>query len=146
MVVVPKRHSGTPRRRNQVSSNSAKRKSVVNPRGAPPPSGPYSRAVRFGNLVFVSGVSARAPDGTPFRGTVGEETANVLEIIGRILEAAGSSMEKVLKVTVILNNPKDWSKMNAVYTTYFRREPPARTTFQSNLGDAKVEMDAVAYV
>lgn len=122
------------------------RKLTINPPGAPPPSGPYSRAVRFGDLIFVSGMSARSSDGIPFRGNVEEETENVLQNIGRILESAGSGLDKVVKMTVILNDSKDWARMNSVYKKHFTKDPPARTTFQSDLGDAKVEMDAVAHV
>lgn len=114
--------------------------------GVPPPSGPYSRAVRFENTVYVSGLSPRNPDGSPFRGTIEEETEKVLNNIRLILEAAGSGLDKVLKVTVVLDDSKDWSKMNGVYARFFTKDPPARTTFQSKLDGAKVEMDAIAYV
>jgi len=110
-----------------------------------PASGPYSRAVRFGDLVFVSGISPRNADGTKFRGTVEEEVRNVLDNVERILEDAGSSMDRVLKVTVVLRDEKDWERMNSVYAEYFGKDPPARTTFQSDVG-ASVEMDAIAHV
>jgi 2-iminobutanoate/2-iminopropanoate deaminase len=122
------------------------KKEIINPRGAPPPSGPYSRAVRFGDIIYVSGISPRNADGTPFRGTVEEEVANVLDNIRRTVEAAGSAIDKILKVTVILNDSDDWPKMNRVYKRYFPRDPPARTTFQSKMEIAKVEMDAIAHV
>ena len=122
------------------------KKIVINPKGAPPPSGPYSRAVRFENVIYVSGISPRNADGTPFSGTIEQEVANVLDNIKRTLEAAGSGLDKVLKVTVILNDSDDWPKMNSVYKTYFPIEPPARTTIQSRLGGARVEMDAIAHV
>jgi 2-iminobutanoate/2-iminopropanoate deaminase len=112
----------------------------------PPPRGPYSRAVRFENTIYVSGLSPRNADGSPFRGTIEEEVANVLDNIKRILESAGSGMEKVLKMTIILEDPGDWVNMNSVYQRYFAKDPPARTTFQSKLGAAKVEMDAIAFV
>ena len=62
-----------------------------------------------------------------------------------MLDECGSSLAKVLKMTVILSDSNDWSKMNNIYKNYFPSEPPARTTFQSDLG-AKVEMDAIAHV
>ena len=129
-----------------MDSEQPMRKQVINPKGAPPPSGPYSRAIKFGNMIFLSGISSRNPDGTSFHGSVEEETEKVLDSIRRILEGSGSAMAKVLKVTVILKDSEDWSKMNSVYSKYFASEPPARTTFQSDLGNAKVEMDAIAYV
>ncbi|MGA2664181.1 MAG: RidA family protein [Nitrososphaerales archaeon] len=122
-----------------------RRKEIVKLKRGIPAGGPYSRAVRFGDLVFVSGISPRNPDGTKFRGTVEEEVRNVLENIQRILEDAGSSMDAVLKVTVVLRDEKDWERMNSVYAEYFREDPPARTTFQSDVG-ASVEMDAIAHV
>lgn len=114
--------------------------------GTPPASGPYSRAVRFENTVYVSGLSPRNSDGSVFRGTIEEEVSNVLENITKILTEAGSSLDKVLKVTVILDDSADWTGMNSVYKRYFVNDPPARTTFQSKLDGAKVEMDVIAHV
>lgn len=126
--------------------NETKRKQVINPSGTPPPSGPYSRAVKFENTIYVSGISPRNSDGAQFSGTIEEEVANVLENIKRILEEAGSSMDKVLKMTVILDDSSDWQRMNSIYKKYFANEPPARTTFQSKMDGAKVEMDAIAHI
>ncbi|MDA4123453.1 MAG: RidA family protein [Thaumarchaeota archaeon] len=123
----------------------SRRKEVVIMKSGVPSTGPYSRAVKFGELVFVSGISPRNRDGTKFKGTVEEEVANVLENIARVLDDAGSSLERVLKVTVILGDERDWERMNSVYAKYFPKDPPARTTFHSDIG-ASVEMDAIAYV
>ena len=122
-----------------------KRKEIVKPVKGRPPAGPYSRAVRFGDLVFVSGISPRNSDGSPFKGSFEKEVQNVLDNIGKVLEDAGSGLDNVLKVTVILRDEKDWERMNSVYRKFFPKEPPARTTFQSGIG-ASVEMDAIAYV
>jgi 2-iminobutanoate/2-iminopropanoate deaminase len=133
---------------NRVWRHSAlppSRKEIVRIKKGIPASGPYSRAVKFGELVFVSGISPRNADGTKFSGTLEEEVKNVLENISRILEDAGSSMDQVLKVTVMLRDEDDWGRMNSVYAGYFTKDPPARTTFQSDVG-ASVEMDAIAYV
>lgn len=124
---------------------TSRRKEIVGMKKGVPSSGPYSRAVKFEGLVFVSGISPRNSDGTKFKGTVEEEVKNVLENISRVLEDAGSSMDRVLKVTVILGDEKDWERMNSVYRKYFPIDPPARTTFHSDIG-ASVEMDAIAYV
>jgi 2-iminobutanoate/2-iminopropanoate deaminase len=128
-----------------LQKRNSTRKIIVNPKGSPPPAGPYSRAVRFENLVFVSGISPKNPDGSSFHGSMEDEVENVLNNIKRILEESGSKLENVLKMTVILKDSKDWANMNSVYKKYFSVEPPARTTFQSDI-DAKVEMDATAYV
>jgi 2-iminobutanoate/2-iminopropanoate deaminase len=121
------------------------RKEVVVIKSGVPSSGPYSRAVKFGELVFISGISPRNPDGTKFTGTLEEEVKNVLENIARVLDDAGSSLDRVLKVTVILRDERDWERMNSVYSKYFAKDPPARTTFHSEIG-AAVEIDAIAYV
>ena len=126
---------------------SSQKKSVIKSvPGTPPASGPYSRVVRFENTVYVSGLSPRNSDGTVFRGTIEEEVSNVLENISKILAEAGSSLDKVLKVTVILDDSADWTRMNSVYKRYFVNDPPARTTFQSKLDGAKIEMDVIAHV
>ena len=122
-----------------------RRKEVVRMKKGLPSSGPYSRAIKFGEFVFVSGISPRHSDGTKFRGTIEEEVKNVLDNIARVLEDAGSSLDRVLKITVILGDERDWERMNSVYAKYFPKDPPARTTFHSDIG-ATVEMDAIAYV
>jgi 2-iminobutanoate/2-iminopropanoate deaminase len=98
------------------------------PPGAPPP-GAFSRATRAAGLVFVSGTSA-GPDATgrPRQGTAAEETRWALEHVGAILRAAGSSLERVVQVTLLITDPGDYQEINAEYVTHFPRGLPARHT------------------
>jgi 2-iminobutanoate/2-iminopropanoate deaminase len=99
-----------------------------NPPGVPPP-GAFSRATRAAGLVFVSGTSA-GPDaqGQPRRGTAAEETRWTLENIATILRAAGSSLERVVQVTLLINDPADYHEINAEYVRHFPGGLPARHT------------------
>jgi 2-iminobutanoate/2-iminopropanoate deaminase len=107
------------------------------------PAAPYSTAVSYGNLLFLSGVGAH------FNGTIEEHTKHVLDELEQTLIGAGSSMEKVLKVNVYLNDINDWAKMNAVYTGRWGNIPPVRTTVAPAggiPGNSLVEIDLIAYI
>jgi 2-iminobutanoate/2-iminopropanoate deaminase len=99
-----------------------------NPPGAPPP-GAFSRATRAAGLVFVSGTSA-GPDaeGRPRQGTAAQETRWALEHIAAILRAAGSSLERVVQVTLLIGDPADYHEINAEYIRHFPGGLPARHT------------------
>jgi 2-iminobutanoate/2-iminopropanoate deaminase len=108
---------------------------------APPPL--FSGAVSYGNLLFLAGVGAH------FQGTIEEHTKHVLDELEKNLTGAGSSMEKVLKVNVYLNDIKDWPKMNTVYAGRWGKIPPVRTTIAAAggiPGDSLVEIDCIAYI
>jgi len=93
--------------------------------------GPYSVGVKVGNLVFVSGqLGMDQATGALVEGGVEAETRQALVNLGNILEAAGSSLEHVVKTTVFLRDINDFNRMNAVYGESFKTEPPARSTFQ----------------
>ncbi|MGC8832312.1 MAG: RidA family protein [Candidatus Bathyarchaeia archaeon] len=123
-------------------------KEVVRTDDAPAPVGPYSQAIKIGNLCFVSGQAGLDPKtGERVPGGVEAETRQILENIERILEAAGSSLSQVVKVTVFLRDMKDYPGMNKVYERFFPRDPPARTTVQAAPPrDFNVEMDVIAYI
>jgi 2-iminobutanoate/2-iminopropanoate deaminase len=111
------------------------------------PLGPYSQAVRAGELVFLSGqIPIRPEDGEVERGDIGRQTELVLETIRAILEAAGSGLEQVLKVTVYLTDLTQFSRMNESYARFFPEHPPARSTVEvSRLPKgAGIEMEVVA--
>lgn len=92
-----------------------------------PSSGLYSQAVRAAGLVFVSGQIGQDPSTGQLAGpTVQEQTRQCLKNIKAIVEAAGSSMEKVLTATFILRNPEDFAEMNAEWGLWFPENPPAR--------------------
>jgi 2-iminobutanoate/2-iminopropanoate deaminase len=121
----------------------------VTARNLPTPVGPYSPGIVFGNLVFVSGQAGRDPATGQLAADVTAQTAQVLENIAAILQAAGSGMPHVLRCGVFLVDMKDFPKMNEVYARAFGAHRPARTTVQvAGLpGDGLlVEIDAVAYI
>lgn len=116
--------------------------------GAPQPKGPYSHAVRAGDFIYVSGQAAINPQTNEFEvGTVAQETRRTLDNIRSILQAAGASLEDVVKCSVFLTDVRDFAEMNEVYNEYFGKAKPARTTVQAILPGKgiKVEIDCVAY-
>ncbi len=113
--------------------------------GAKPPEKPplFNSVVSYGNLVFLSGIGAH------FKGDIKSHTKKVLDEIQANLELAGSSMEKVLKCNVYLNDLKDYAGMNEVFQGRFGAEPPVRTTVAPAggiPGDSLVEIDVIAYI
>jgi len=116
---------------------------------APKPVGPYSQAIRAGGLVFVSGQGALDPaTGQPKRDSVEVESRQVMENLKTILEAAGSSLDRVVKSTCYLTDLADFQTFNKVYGEYFKQDPPARTTIQAAKLplDFRVEVDVIATV
>ena len=114
---------------------------------APKAIGPYSQAIMANGLIFASGQIAINPStGELITGTIEEETRLVLNNLKAVLEAAGSSFDKVIKCTVFLQNMDDFSRMNAVYGEFFKPPYPARAAVQvARLPkDVKVEIEAIA--
>jgi len=109
--------------------------------------GPYSQAVRANGFVFVSGQIALDPQTQQLAaGEVKEQTARVLENLKAILEAAGSSLQKVVRTTVFLADMNEFAAMNEIYAQYFTAQPPARSTVQAARlpRDVRVEIDVIA--
>ena len=120
---------------------------VVSTKRAPSAIGPYSQAVRAGQFIFVSGQIPVDPATQQIiAGDVGQQTERVLKNIAGILEAAGSSMDQVVRCGVFLKNMTDFEAMNDVYGKVFGPQPPARTTVAvvGLLKDSLVEIDAIA--
>ena len=119
-------------------------KKVHYPNGKPPEKpGLFNNAVSYGNLVFISGIGAH------FEGDIKAHTKFVLDELKKSLERAGSSMEKVLKVNVYLNDLKDYDGMNEVFRGSFGPEPGVRTTIAAAggiPGNSLVEIDCIAYI
>lgn len=109
--------------------------------------GPYSQAVKMGNLVFTAGQVAFDPKTGELVGTtIEDQTRQVLKNVKAILERAGCTLQDVLKITVYLKRTSDFAGMNAVYKEFFGDKPPARTTVQAEIVNSKslIEVDAVA--
>lgn len=111
---------------------------------APAPIGPYSQAIVAGNRVYVAGQGPLNVETGKMPETVGEQTRQVLTNIRTILEAAGATMDDVVKTTVHLADMKDFEAFNEVYKQFFKPPYPARITVSSNLLDILVEIDAIA--
>lgn len=95
------------------------------------PVGPYSQAIRAGDFIFVAGQGASSPTtGVLVEGGIKEQTRQVLRNIQTILEAAGSNLERTVKVTVFLTDWKYFKEMNEAYAEFFKTNPPARSTIQ----------------
>ncbi|MBU1247548.1 MAG: RidA family protein [Proteobacteria bacterium] len=118
----------------------------ISSRNVPPPAGHYSQAVRHAGLVFVSGMLPITAIGEKIRGSMAEQTRQVLQNIEAVLRAAESSVEQVIKVTVYVSDIKYWDEVNSVYAEFFGAHRPARAVVPTRdlhfgLG---VEMDVVA--
>jgi 2-iminobutanoate/2-iminopropanoate deaminase len=130
--------------------NRAMSKEIIATDKAPAAIGPYSQAVRTGNLLFTAGQIPLDPaTGEVVAGGISEQTTRVLENLKAILEAAGSSLAQVVKTTVFLKDFNDFDAMNAVYRAYLGPEgvpPPARSTVEvARLPkDVLVEIEVVA--
>ncbi len=120
---------------------------IISTEKAPKAVGPYSQAVRAGDLIFASGQVAIDPStGKLIEGGVAEQTRQALKNLSAVLEAAGSSLAQVVKTTVFLTDMDDFAAMNSVYSEFFPTDPPARSTVEVArlaLG-ALVEIEAVA--
>ena len=120
---------------------------IVKTEGAPGAIGPYSQAVVAGGFVYCSGQIPTDPATGQFvEGGVREQTAQVLQNLSNVLEAAGSSLARVVKTTVFLADMNDFAAMNETYPEFFSQGPPARSTVQAARlpRDARVEIDVVA--
>jgi len=113
---------------------------------APKPVGPYSQVVQYSEFLFLAGQVPLTPDGKMIDGDIIAQTRQVLNNIKAVLEAAGSSMNRVLKTTIFLADLGDFEKVNSVYAEYFQEPYPARSTVEvSKLPKgARLEIDAIA--
>ncbi|TBH14828.1 RidA family protein [Thermus thermamylovorans] len=119
---------------------------AVSSEKAPKAVGPYAQAVRAGGLVFVSGQIPLRPDGSLVEGDVRAQTAQVMENLKAVLEAAGSSLSRVVQTTCFLADMEDFPAFNEVYARYFQPPYPARATVAVRAlpRGARVEVACVA--
>ncbi|MDB5281236.1 MAG: dfrA [Bacteroidota bacterium] len=122
-------------------------KNIIQTSDAPAAIGPYSQAVKTGNLLFVSGQVPLDPaTGHLVIGGIEAETHRVMKNIGALLEAAGYGYEHIVKSTLFIKSMDDFAKINGVYASYFKSDYPARETLEvSRLPkDANVEISVIA--
>jgi 2-iminobutanoate/2-iminopropanoate deaminase len=124
------------------------RKAVILTSDAPAPIGPYSQAVRFGELLFCSGQIPLDPKtGQIAASDIEGQTRRVMENVRAVLTQAGTGFDQVVKTTIFLKSMNDFPKVNEVYATYFKTAPPARSTVEvSRLPkDVLVEVEVIAH-
>lgn len=124
-------------------------KQIINTPDAPAAIGPYSQAVKFGNLLFVSGQIPIDPaTGKLVSGSIETETIQVMKNISAILSESGIDFGAVLKATIFIKNMNDFGKINEVYASYFNGSYPARETVEvARLPkDANVEISVIAFL
>lgn len=121
-------------------------KTVVSTEKAPAAIGPYSQGIRAGNLIITSGQLPIDPATGAFPETIEEQTRRSLENCKAVLDAAGATMENVIKTTVFLSDMNNFAAMNGVYTTFFVGDCPARSAVEvARLPkDALVEIECIA--
>lgn len=122
-------------------------KETISTENAPGAIGPYSQAVKTGNMVFCSGQIPIDPATGEFvSNDVAEQTRQVLKNLSAVLEAAGTDLSNVVKTTVFLADMNDFTAMNEIYTEFFSENKPARATVQAARlpRDARVEIECIA--
>ena len=122
-------------------------KQIVQTEQAPKAIGPYSQAIKANGFVFASGQIPIIPETGEFvAGGITEQTEQVIKNLSRVLEAAGSGLDRVVKTTVFLADMEEFVEMNEVYGKYFSEEPPARATVEASglPRGARVEIEAIA--
>ena len=124
-------------------------KKIVSTERSPKAIGPYSQAVVYAGVAYLSGQIPLDPaTGQLVEGDIAAQTERVLENLKALLGACGASLESVLKTTVFLKDMGDFPKMNEVYGRYFKQSPPARATVEAARlpRDVAIEVDAIAVV
>jgi 2-iminobutanoate/2-iminopropanoate deaminase len=136
-----------PRKAAARSPTRAGTRKIIMPKDAPKPTVPLSHAVKVGNVVFVSGSTPFDKDGRLARGDFAAQMHQVMTNLKAILAEAGSSLDRVVKVVVILTRIGDFTQMNEIYRQYFKEgNYPARTTIGGQLAhpDFLLEIECVA--
>lgn len=106
-------------------------KEIIFTKNAPEPVGPYSQATSFGNLIFCSGqIPINPQNNEVMKVEIQAQAKLVMENISAVLKAAGVGFQNVVKTTIFLTDMNDFAKVNEVYGTYFKENPPARSTIQ----------------
>jgi enamine deaminase RidA (YjgF/YER057c/UK114 family) len=128
-------------------------KTIIQPAGMAEAVGPFSRAVLIGDHLHIAGTTALSHVTGDYYNrnvpqTIEEQTRLTLDNIRKCVEAVGGTMDDIFKVSIMLKNPSEYKRMNAVRAEYFRNSPPISTCYKADLmrDDILVEIEAVAYV
>lgn len=124
-------------------------KEIIATNKAPAAIGPYSQAVKLGNMIYTSGMIPLVPETMQIvEGGVQQQTRQVLENLKVLLESAGSRLENVIKTTVFIKDMNEFPKINEIYAEYFNSKQPARSTVEvARLPkDVLVEIEVIAYI
>lgn len=128
-------------------------KTIIQPKGMAEAVGPFSRAILIGDHLYIAGTTALSHvSGDYYNRTIPsgieEQTRLTLDNIKKCVEAVGATMDDIFKVVIMLKNPADYKKMNAVRAEYFKNSPPISTCFRAEVmrDDLLVEIEAVALV
>ncbi|SIQ34928.1 RidA family protein [Halanaerobium kushneri] len=122
-------------------------KKQITSKKAPAAIGPYSQAIKFENLLFSSGQIPIDPEsGEMLESDIEKQTSQVMKNLAEVLKEAGTDFDSVLKTTIFLKDLNDFSKVNEIYSSYFKDTPPARSTVEvSSLPkDSLVEIEMIA--
>lgn len=123
-------------------------KEIISTDKAPRALGPYSAAVRMGDIIFTAGQIGIDPESNEMVGdTIEDQTHRALKNLSAVLDAAGSGLDHVVKTTVFLADMGEFQRMNAVYAEYFTDKPPARSAVQAAAlpKGARIEIECVAF-
>jgi 2-iminobutanoate/2-iminopropanoate deaminase len=134
---------------NSYEEEKKMEKQIISTKNAPAAIGPYSQAVKVGNLLYTSGqLAINSVTGEFINDDIKKATAQSLDNVSAILAEAGTSLDKVVKTLVFLKDMNDFADMNEVYSQYFSTNPPARSCVQAAKlpKDALVEIEVIAIV
>jgi len=123
-------------------------KKVIKTGNAPKALGPYSQGIIYDNFVFTAGQIGLNPETGKLEEGIKAQSRRVLENLKAVVEAGGSNLNNIVKVTVFLKDINDWGMVNEIYSEYFSEQPPARSAFQVSAlpMDALVEVECIAAV
>ena len=133
--------------RDPFRARIARMKKIISTSEAPAAIGPYSQAVRSGNFLFCSGQIPLDPkSGQIVSGDIATQTRRVLDNVEAVLKAEGLTFENIVKTTIFLTDLGDFQTVNEIYGSYFKQQPPARSTVQVSAlpKGAKVEIEVIA--
>ncbi|NVM29723.1 MAG: hypothetical protein HWN65_12845 [Candidatus Helarchaeota archaeon] len=124
------------------------KKEVIIAENGAPPAGPYSPGIKVGNWLFISGQAPLDPETKKIPDVFKDQVRVTMENVKGIIEAAGGTMDNIVKTTVFLKDMNKFNKMNRVYRKYFTDKPPARSCVEAARLplDIEIEIEAVAYI